>query len=339
LESWSDARAYDGTISIIQPMIDPLYGGKSAHDVFQAVLANPQLSAYDVVQANAKTYVKGDFATSWRKALHDGWVEETAFTAKAGAPAGNAMPFVVPAPATDGYEISFRPDPSLYDGRYANVGWLQELPKQVTNMSWDNAALMSMASMADLKVEEADLIEIDLNGRKVTAPVLMAPGHPDGAITVHLGLGRRAEAGRVGAGVGFDAYPLRTADAPYYQGGGTVKKAGSDYDLCVTKIHNIEHRGSFAQHDLEQKKYDTEGTFSLAGHEAMERSIIRYATVAEVKENPNFAHEGGASGTLIGKVGYAPQGEKPGDDETFFPTTWNYKKTDPATLKVQNAWG
>jgi MoCo/4Fe-4S cofactor protein with predicted Tat translocation signal len=339
LESWSDARAYDGTISIIQPMIDPLYGGKSSHDVLQAVLANPQLSAYDVVQANAKTYIKGDFATSWRKALHDGWVEGTAFTPKTGAPAGNAMAFVPPAPAASGYEISFRPDPSLYDGRYANVGWLQELPKQVTNLSWDNAALMSMGTMANLSVDETDLIEIDLNGRKVIAPVLMAPGHPDGAITIHLGFGRRAEAGRVGAGVGFDAYQLRIADAPYYQGGATAKKSGTGYDLCVTKVHNIEHRGSFAQHDLEHKQYDTEGTYSLAGREAMERSIIRYARVDEVEKNPNFAHEGGASGTLIGKVGYAPQGEKPGDDETFFPNTWNYQKTDPATLKVQNAWG
>jgi MoCo/4Fe-4S cofactor protein with predicted Tat translocation signal len=342
LESWSDARAYDGTISIVQPMIAPLYGGKSAHDVFQSILANPQLSAYDVVAANAKTYIKGDFATSWRKSLHDGWVEGTAFTPKTGAPAGNAMAFVPPAPAGSGYEISFRPDPSLYDGRYANVGWLQELPKQVTNMSWDNAALMSMGTMANLGVEETDLIEIELNGRKVTAPVLMAPGHPDGAITVHLGFGRQAEAGRVGAGVGFDAYRLRTADAPYYQGGATAKKVGSGYDLCVTKVHNIEHRGSFAQHDLDKKLFDTGGTYSLAGHEAMERSIIRYATVAEVEKNPNFAHDEmgrDSTGTLIGKVGYAPQGEKPGRDETFFPDTWHYDKKDPSTLKVQNAWG
>ena len=339
LESWSDARAYDGTISIIQPMIDPLYGGKSAHDVFQAVLDNPQLSAYEAVQANARTYIKGDFAASWRKALHDGWVEGTAFTPKAGGPAANAASVAAPAIAAGGYEIVFHPDPSLYDGRYANVGWLQELPKQVTNLSWDNAALMSMGSMADLKVEETDLIELNLNGRKVTAPVLMAPGHPDGAITIHLGLGRRVEAGRVGAGVGFDAYKLRTADAPYYQGGATAKKSGSDYDLCVTKVHNIEHRGGFAQHDLERKLYDTEGTFSLAGHEAMERSIIRTATLDEVKQNPEFAHEGGAKDTLIGKVGYAPQGETPGRDETFFPDTWHYDKKDPSTLKVQNAWG
>ena len=84
LESWSDARAYDGTISIIQPMIAPLYGGHSAHDVLQSLLDNPQASAFDAVQANAKTYIKGDFDTGWRKALHDGWVEGTAFTPKPG---------------------------------------------------------------------------------------------------------------------------------------------------------------------------------------------------------------------------------------------------------------
>ncbi len=91
LESWSDARAYDGTISIIQPMIDPMYGGKSAYDVFQTLLENTQISAYGVVAANAKTYIKGDFAAGWRKALHDGWVEGTAFTAKAGGAGKSAV--------------------------------------------------------------------------------------------------------------------------------------------------------------------------------------------------------------------------------------------------------
>ncbi len=86
-------------------------------------------------------------------------------------------------------------------------------------MSWDNAALMSLGTMGDLKVEESDLVEITVNGRKLTAPVLMVPGHPDGAITIHLGLGRRAEAGRVGAGVGFNAYTLRTSEAPFYADG------------------------------------------------------------------------------------------------------------------------
>ena len=163
LESWSDARAYDGTISIIQPMIAPLYGGKTSHDVFQALLDNPQASGYDVVTANARTYIKGDFAEGWRKALHDGWVEGTAFAPKSVTPKAAPATSAVAGTQT-GYEISFKPDSSLYDGRYSNVGWLQELPKQITSMAWDNAAMMSMATMADLKTEETDVIELNLNG-------------------------------------------------------------------------------------------------------------------------------------------------------------------------------
>jgi MoCo/4Fe-4S cofactor protein with predicted Tat translocation signal len=337
LESWSDARAYDGTISIIQPMIAPMYGGMSAHDVFQTLLGNPQTTAFEVVQANAKTYIKGDFATAWRKALHDGWVEGTAFTATTATPKVASSSF--PLPASSGMEVSFRPDPSLYDGRYANVGWLQELPKQVTSLSWDNAAIMSMETMGDLKLEQSDPVKIELNGREIIAGALMSPGHPDGVITVHLGFGRGVEAGRVAAGVGFDAYQIRSSDAQLYASGATATKTSGTYDLCVTKVFDIEHRDNYAQHDLDKPLSDKEGTYSLAGHEAMERSIIRYATLAEVKENPNFAHEGGASGTLIGKVGYAPEGEKTDRDLSFFPQSWNYDKQDPSSLKLQNAWG
>jgi MoCo/4Fe-4S cofactor protein with predicted Tat translocation signal len=339
LESWSDARAYDGTISIVQPMIDPMYGGKSAFDVLQVLSDNPQLSAYDLVLANAKTYIKGDFAAGWRKALHDGWVEGTAFTAKAGGAGKSALASFPATAASSGLEVSFRPDPSIYDGRFANVGWLQELPKQVTNLSWDNAAIMSMDTMADLKLVESDPVKVSLNGRYFIAPALAVPGHPDGVITAHLGFGRGVEAGRVGQGVGFDAYQIRTSDAPLSVSGATAVKVPGTYDLCITKVHNVEHRGSFAQHDLEKPLSDKEGTYSLAGHEAEERSIIRYATLEEVKKNPNFAHEGGASGTLIDKVGYSPQGEKVPHDNSFFPDNWNYEKQDPSTLKIQNAWG
>jgi len=362
LESWSDARAYDGTISIIQPMIAPLYGGHSAHEVLQTLLDNPQASAFDVVQANAKTYIGskagGDFATAWRRALHDGWVEGTAFTpSPAKTPGVPAAAKSMPLPASvrgangftyipnkteiplhsGGLEISFKPDPSLYDGRFANVGWLQELPKQVTNLSWDNAALMSLATMEALKLEQSDAVEIEVGGRKVTAGALVVPGHADGAVTLHLGFGRRVEAGRVGAGVGFNAYYLRTADAPCAAIGSLTKTDGT-YDLCVTKVDTIEHRGSFAQQDLNNKQSDKQGIYSLPGHEAMERAIIRYATLAEAKANPDFAHEG-ASGALVDKVGYSPLGEKPGHDESFFPDAWRYDHKDVSSQKLQNKWG
>ena len=340
LESWSDARAYDGTISIVQPMIAPMYGGHSAHEILQALLDDTEASAFDAVQANAKTYIKGDFATGFRKALHDGWVEGTAFTAKAGAAAkGAAMPAPAPIP-TGTLEISFRADPSLYDGRFANVGWLQELPKQITNLSWDNAALMSLATMESLKLEQSDAVEINCNGRKVTAPALMVPGHPDGSVTVHLGLGRRVEAGRVGAGVGFNAYLVRTSNSPNVTVG-TLTKTSDIYDICVTKVNTIEHRGPFAQQDLNAKQFDKQGTYSLPGHEAMERAIIRYATLAEVKANPDFAHEneGDVKGALVNKVGYSPIGEQPKHEESFFPDAWRYDHKDVSSQTIQNKWG
>ena len=345
LESWSDARAYDGTISIIQPMIAPMYGGHSAHDVLQSLLDNPQASAFDAVQANAKTYIGAkageDFAAAWRRAVHDGWVEGTAFTAATKTPkagAGSGAQGAAGAPSGS-LEIAFRPDPSLYDGRYANNGWLQELPKQITNLSWDNAALMSFDTMGSMKIEQNDAVEITVNGRKVIAGALMVPGHPNGTLTLHLGLGRR-EGGRVGPGVGFNAYLLRTADAPYMTSG-AMAKTGGMYDLCVTKVNFTEHRGAFAQQDLNNKEYDVQGEFSLPGHEAMERAIIRYATLEEVKANPNFAHEneGDVKGALINKVGYAPEGETPQHGESFFPDSWRYDHKDVSAQTIQNKWG
>ncbi len=337
LESWTDCRASDGTISIVQPMIAPLYGGVSAHDVL-ATLIDASQGAYDVVLANAKTYIQGDFPTGWRKALHDGWVAGTAFPpAGAGTPKPTQAGVAVAQGGGKTLEVRFLTDPSLYDGRYGNNGWLQELPKQLTNLSWDNAALVSLATMEALGIEENEAVELQVNGRKLVVPVLMSPGHADGSLTLHLGMGRRAEAGRVAAGYGVDAYQLRTAEQPFAAGGASLAKGHGMYDLCVTKVHNIEHRGAYAQHDLEKKEYDTQGTFSLAGHEAEERSIIRYATVTEATQNPGFAHSG-ASETLVNKVGYNPQGEAPKPEENLWAGSWRYDHEDPSSRTIQNAW-
>jgi MoCo/4Fe-4S cofactor protein with predicted Tat translocation signal len=382
LESWTDARAYDGTISVVQPMIDPLYGGKSAHDMLQTLL-DPSVSAYDAVLANAKTYITvagggaaksavaspvvpvksvsangaaeagadkaakavpvvTPFEMAWSKVLHDGWAANTAFTPKTlGAPKPVAASASVAA--MGGIEISFKPDASVYDGRYGNNGWLQELPRQVTSMSWDNAVLMNMDLMGKLGIEENEAVELTLNGRKVITPVLMSPGHPNDVVTVHLGLGRRAEAGRVGAGVGFNAYLLRTAGQPLSASGLTIARGHGTYDLCVTKVHNIEHRGAYAQRDLEHPLSDKDGTYSLAGHEAMERSIIRYATYAEAMKNPDYAHLGtkDSTDTLVNKVGYNPQGEAVPHEESFFPDNWRYDHVmEVSAGKVlQNKWG
>jgi Fe-S-cluster-containing dehydrogenase component len=309
LESWSDARAYDGTVSIVQPLIDPLYGGKSAHDVLQLLLNEPMLSAYEAVRETCKPLIKGDFETGWRKALHQGWIDDSAFdkTAKGGVDA--AVHGAIPAPTSkDAIEIIFRPDPNVYDGRWSNVGWLQELPKPVTNLSWDNAAIVSGATLTKWGLEEDDIVELTVNGRKVNAPVIVAPGHPDNSVTVHLGYGRQF-AGRVGSGAGFNAYLIRTADAPFYATG-TIKKVDGKWGTAITKSHFQDQRGKLFG---EQGN----GNNSLEADEAIsERGIIRYATLEEYKADPGFANEG-ESHTKTDK------------SNSMFPN-WEYK---------ENAWG
>jgi len=307
LESWSDARAYDGTVSVVQPLIDPLYGGKTAHHVFQSLLNEPMLSPYEAVRETWKPVIKGDFESGWRKALHQGWIEDTAYPVvpnKTIESLGN-----VPVPAgKENIEIIFRPDPNVYDGRWSNVGWLQELPKPVTNLSWDNAAIVSGATLTKLGLVEDDIVELTVAGRKVKAPVIVAPGHPDNSVTVHLGYGRQF-AGRVGSGAGFDAYLIRTAASPFYAVG-TIKKVEGKWGTAITKSHFQDHRGkTFGQQG--------NGNNSLEADEAItERGIIRYATLAEYKANPGFANEG-------------PGHEKTDKSVTLFPN-WEYK---------ENAWG
>jgi MoCo/4Fe-4S cofactor protein with predicted Tat translocation signal len=286
LESWSDARAYDGTVSIVQPLIDPLYSGHSAHEIVQALLDNPEISPYAAVRETWKDKAAGKGADAdfgWRKILHDGFIADTAFAPKAVAkPHYNAVANTLQAPA-DTLEVVYRPDPHVYDGRFANVGWLQEIPRPVTNLSWDNAALMSYATLDKIGASEHDVLEITLNGRKVLAPALAVPGHADGVITLHLGQGRKI--GRVAGGVGFNAYQIRTSDAPLVASGATVKKTGDVWGIAVTKSHYTDHRSVAVGGD-------GSGTHSLEGNEALDRAIVRYATLEEFKKTPGFAHEG-----------------------------------------------
>jgi molybdopterin-containing oxidoreductase family iron-sulfur binding subunit len=309
LESWSDARAYDGTVSIVQPMIDPLYGGKTAHHVFQTLLDEPMVSPYDAVRETWKSVIKGDFETGWRKALHQGWIDGTSDSLMPNETIESLGD--VPAPShKDSLEIIFRPDPNIYDGRWSNVGWLQELPKPVTSLSWDNAAIFSGATLTKLGLEEDDIVELTVQGRKVNAPVIAAPGHPDNSVTVHLGYGREF-AGRVGSGAGFNAYLIRHADAPFYTTG-TVKKLEGKWGVAVTKSHFQDHRGkTFGQPEGHNNN-------SLEADEAInERGIIRYATLDEYKANPGFANEGETH----------PTTDK---SNTLFPN-WEYNEA--------NAWG
>ncbi|HZE25830.1 MAG TPA: TAT-variant-translocated molybdopterin oxidoreductase, partial [Terriglobales bacterium] len=177
LEAWSDARAYDGTVSIVQPLILPLYAGKSAHELLSALSGISDATGYDIVRAYwQKQHAGADFDTFWRKSLHEGWVEGTTYSPKP----VSAKTAGLPAAATseqNGLEINFRRDPSIHDGQFANNGWLQELPKPMTKLTWDNAVLVGpkMAAREGLKTE--DMVTLELGGRKITAPVWIQAGH------------------------------------------------------------------------------------------------------------------------------------------------------------------
>ncbi len=235
LEAWSDARAFDGTASIVQPLIAPLYGGKSAHEVVAALTEQPEQSGYDIVRAQWRVrHARPDFEQAWRQWLHDGWIPGTALLEIS---LDAKMPALPPAEPPVSLELVFRPDPSVYDGRFANNGWLQEVPRPLTKLTWDNAALISPSLAENRKLKNGDLVELEAGGLKARAPVWITPGHPESCVTVTLGYGRR-RGGRVAAGAGFDAYALRSSSAPWTVPGLTLTPLQQEYSLVATHGHH-----------------------------------------------------------------------------------------------------
>ena len=272
LEAWSDGRAYDGTVSIVQPLIAPLYNGKSAHELVSALLGIGDATGFDIVRAYwQKQHPGADFEAFWRKSLHDGWVEGTTYSEK--TPIRTATPEkatnTTPPSDSNSLEINFRRDPSIYDGQFANNGWLQELPKPMTKLTWDNAVLVGPKMAAREHLATEDMVTLELGGRKITAPVWIQAGHPDNSVTVYLGYGR-TRAGRVGTGAGFDVYPLRTTSALWSATGGKLSKAGGTYKLASTQ------------------GYQTMDT----PDGAPPRPLVQEASLAEYRKEPKFAQEG-----------------------------------------------
>ena len=287
LETWSDARAFDGTVSIVQPLIEPLYQSKNAHDVIAALTDSPGKTGYDLVREYWQAQMKsGDFEGAWRRALHDGFIANTAFSTRTVSPKLSSVPAVK---ATGEYEVVLRPDPSLHDGRFNNNGWLQELPKPITKLTWDNAALMSQNTFKKIfpgsawRPGKTPVIEITANGRKVPAPVMVVPGHPDNSITVHLGFGRSVT-GRVGTGTGFNAYALSASGVPAFTSA-AITTTEDTYALGTTQYHHLIDGKGFAGTDK-----GPQGT-SETGNAAMERGVVKAATIEEFKKNPTFAHD------------------------------------------------
>jgi molybdopterin-containing oxidoreductase family iron-sulfur binding subunit len=280
LETWGDARAFDGTVSVIQPLIAPLYHTHSALEVLAAFTDKPGQTAYDVVRDRLKTPGgTADAEKFWRKTLNDGVVANSAFD-----PISVATKFtpasLPPAktPPSGQLEFIFRPDANVHDGRYANNGWLQELARPVTKLTWDNAALVSPRLAEKLQLTQhtaarggehgqivTNVIDISISNSKVTAAAWILPGQADDVVVLPLGYGRK-RAGFTGSNKGYSAYVVRTSTALWAATASVdaIKKTGEEYPLACTQYH-----------------------FNMEG-----RKILSTGTLAEYRKNPDFAKEG-----------------------------------------------
>ncbi|MCI0664066.1 MAG: TAT-variant-translocated molybdopterin oxidoreductase, partial [Acidobacteria bacterium] len=288
LESWSDARAYDGTVSIVQPLIIPLYTGRSSHELVAAMLNQAGKLSYDIVRDYWKTRMGENFEQSWRQALHDGFIPNTALPAKGVALNPNWTSALQPVQAGR-YEVVFRLDPHIHDGRFANNSWLQELPKPMNKVTWDNFALISERTANELGLghkkewRQGDARQIKLinNGHPLVLPVWVQPGHPDNSVTVFLGYGR-PRAGSVGSGLGFNANVIRTAGAPWIATEGVRFEAAlgeGNYPLASTQEHfNIDSSGIESD------------AFLKAEDDLAPRQVVRTATLDEYKKDQNVIH-------------------------------------------------
>jgi molybdopterin-containing oxidoreductase family iron-sulfur binding subunit len=215
LESWGDVTASDGTVSIQQPLIEPLFGGKTKAEVVAVLSGYKDQRAYEIVRNHWLAQLAGDREKAWRKAVHDGVVPNTKRAeVRPSADVKHAAALFAESgtPDESNLEVTFYPSAKIYDGRFANNAWLQETPEPMTKLTWDNAALMSPATAKALNLAMGDLVSLKRGDRIVDVPVLIQPGHADGAISLQAGYGRK-RCGRVGQDVGHDVYPLRTSDA------------------------------------------------------------------------------------------------------------------------------
>jgi MoCo/4Fe-4S cofactor protein with predicted Tat translocation signal len=305
LESWGDVTAPDGTVTIQQPMIEPLFGGRTAAEVVAMVSGYKDQKAHDIVknfwfakwggtpsepailaQGTAPSpagqpvgptdVVRASLSPTekaWRKALHDGVVPDTAI--KPITPAINQAKLneqALSLPRGGQLELLFVPDAKVYDGRFANNGWLQELPDPMTKLTWDNAALLSPRTAKSLNLDFGDVVSIERGSRKVEAPVIIQPGQADGLVVLALGYGR-TRVGNVGNNVGANAYKIRTTDAMHIATDVRLVKTGRKHPLSLTEEQNIIH-------DL-----GAEAVQNRAAH------LVREADIEEYRKEPQVIKE------------------------------------------------
>ncbi len=295
LESWGDARAIGGTLSVVQPLILPLFDGRSPVEVLGLMAAGTDRPGYDIVRETWTPILGDEFDAKWNRVLHDGFLSDSElpdvvpdlsaepFAELAQLIGGGAARAQAGSPA--GLEIVFLPSPSLHDGRFANDGWLQELPDPITKLTWDNPALVSPKTAETLGLASEDVIRVDYSGRSLELPVWILPGMADGVVALTVGYGR-SHAGRIGSGVGFDAFTVRRSHAPGFDSGVTLTKLARTYALAATQNHG----------SMEGRPLVRESTLTELRSEAASRPST--AEGAHAGESPRAAKEEGASGAL-----------------------------------------
>ncbi|HUF23921.1 MAG TPA: TAT-variant-translocated molybdopterin oxidoreductase [Vicinamibacterales bacterium] len=286
LESWGDARAVGGTLSVVQPLILPLFGGRTPVEVLGLMVGGEDRPGYDIVRETWNPILGAEFDGKWNRVLHDGFLS------------GSELPEVVPdatvqmaelgrlradgasagQAAAGSLEVVFLPSPSLHDGRFANDGWLQELPDPLTKLTWDNPALVSPKTAESLGLANGDVVRIDYSGRSLELPVWLLPGMTDGVVAVTLGYGR-SHAGRIGSGVGFNAFTLRGSSAPGFDSGAGLTRLARRYPLSATQEHG-----------------------SMEG-----RPIVRESTLTELRSPEAVPHAGGGAAGALGVFAEDPQ--------------------------------
>ncbi len=268
-ESWSDARAYDGVATILQPQARPLYGGIDMHTMLTLFAQAEPPPTLEIVQATWKVRMGRDFPQSWHEALATGVVAASASPKADATLRSDVGRLVPPKPPGDPLTILFRPDPHLWDGRYANNAWLQELPRPFTKLTWDNPLLISPKRAGRLKLQNGDMIRLSIDEANVTAPVWIMPGQAEDCVVAHLGFGRR-RVGAIGSDAGFDFYPLTGR-----VGALSLQKAAGHMELACTEHHNLifDNVGHYVRHA------------TLAQYDKDERIL---AATADTKEEPHL---------------------------------------------------
>ena len=346
MEMWGDIRAHDGTATLIQPLIDPLYTSKSDVELLSFLAGHGEVSGYDAVMdtwrdlyGRAKKAVGADdFDTYWKKSVERGVLLGTARAAENVTPKTAASAMVAAGPSTrpsggPGLEVNFRPDPAIWDGRYANLAWLQELPKPVTLLTWDTAALMSLKTASLLtppitpsdegRATETRTIKITVAGKELSIPAFILPGHVDHSVTIYLGYGRN-RAGRVATSAGgSDAYSLMPSSDAWTVSNANVVAQEEFYALATAQSHHLI--------DIPKGK-----TSRLDQYWLKERELIHAYTVDEIERAPAEAEPQAstASARLGGlgvnrRIALPIQHEQIDPDRTLLPA-WRYE---------YNKWG